>query len=81
MTPRRYIRASELARWTYCHRAWWLQYIQGHPPMNQEALQRGYRLHESHGKKVRHAEFYRFLALLLLGVALLVLILLVLILF
>ncbi len=81
MGAKRYIRASELARWAYCQRAWWLQYVQGHPPMNREALDKGHQAHEALGRQVRHAALYRFLALLLVGVAVLIIALLLLLVF
>ncbi|NPA91335.1 MAG: hypothetical protein GXO55_07810 [Chloroflexi bacterium] len=74
---KRWIRASELARWAYCHRAWWLQYVRGHPPMNKEALARGQRAHESLGRGVRRAALYRVWALLLAALALILLLLMI----
>lgn len=61
---RRLIRASELVRWAYCRRAWWLQYVRGHEPANPEALTRGREFHRSHRRHLTRAEMYRQLALL-----------------
>ncbi len=60
---RRLIRASELARWDFCHRAWWLQYVRGHEPANPIQLQRGKKFHAGHGRKVHEADVYHQLAL------------------
>lgn len=72
-TPARYVRASELARWAYCQRAWWLEYIQGHPSMNLEAMERGRTFHDRHGRATASAARYRRWALwaFLAGAALL----------
>ena len=65
----RFIRASELARWEYCHRAWWLQVIRGYSPANRAALRAGEKFHSAHGRRVWRARFYRTLALALLAIA------------
>ncbi len=49
--------------------------------MNREALDKGHRAHEALGRQVRHAALYRFLALLLVGVAVLIIALLLLLVF
>ncbi len=61
---RRLIRASELVRWAYCRRAWWLQYVRGHEPVNPEALARGREFHRHHRERLSRATLYRQLALL-----------------
>ncbi len=75
---RRLIRASELVRWAYCRRAWWLQYVRGHEPANPEALARGREFHRTHRRRLSQADLYRQLALLALlaGVGLLALVIL-----
>lgn len=50
------IRASEVGRYGYCARAWWLQYVQGHAPQNILALERGQAAHEAHGQSARAAQ-------------------------
>lgn len=55
MTPPRMIRASEVGRYAFCARAWWLQYIQGCSPQNVEALSRGLEGHAAHGRMTRSA--------------------------
>lgn len=63
VASQRYIRASELARWAYCHRAWWLEYVQGHPSMNLEAMARGRAFHARYGHERAQAAWYRKWAL------------------
>lgn len=47
--------ASELGRYVFCARAWWMQRVLGVTPGNAEALQRGSARHEAHGGLVRRA--------------------------
>ncbi len=61
---RRLVRASELVRWEYCRRAWWLQYVRGHEPANPEALARGRQFHRSHRQHLSRADLYQQLAFL-----------------
>ena len=49
------LRASEVGRYAYCARAWWLQRVMGCQPRNLEALQRGTQRHAQHGRGVQHA--------------------------
>jgi hypothetical protein len=49
------IRASEVGRYAYCARAWWLQYVRGYAPENREALERGDEDHAAHGRHMRSA--------------------------
>jgi hypothetical protein len=71
------IRASELAQYSFCHRAWWLATVQGQPTRQQTALKRGVQLHLAHQDKVkkalrwRYASFFLFISgflLLIVGV-------------
>ncbi len=50
--PARIIRASELAQYAYCARAWWLGNVMGVKPTNTRDLQRGLDLHRAHGQQV-----------------------------
>jgi hypothetical protein len=58
------IRASELAQYSFCRRAWWLGTIKGIPSGNQAALTRGGQIHRSHAHQVQtalrwhHASFF-----------------------
>lgn len=47
--------ASELGRYVFCARAWWMQRVLGISPGNIEALQRGSAHHAAHGGLVRRA--------------------------
>jgi len=46
------IRASDVGRYAFCARAWWLERVQGYAPTNHVALARGTRKHDDHGRKV-----------------------------
>lgn len=64
----RKVRASELGSFNYCQRAWWYQQ-QNMPSENQEAMDAGSREHREHNRGVKLAVFYRWLALALLVIA------------
>ncbi len=49
------VRASDLAAWTYCHRAWWLAHVRGAPHERPEQLSRGQDRHRAHGRSVQSA--------------------------
>lgn len=68
----RTIRASEIAAYLYCQRAWWYQ-RQGVASANQAELAAGKKLHVAHGRRVMASGCLRLLAfaLLLAGVVLL----------
>jgi hypothetical protein len=61
------IRASELAQYSFCHRAWWLGTVKGLPTASQAALTRGVQLHGHHADKVRTALHWRRIGLVLLS--------------
>lgn len=48
----RIIRASELAQYAYCARAWWLGSVLGVRSTNTHDLQRGQVVHQIHGRQV-----------------------------
>jgi hypothetical protein len=62
------IRASELAQYGFCRRAWWLGIVKGIRPSNQIALIRGTQHHTRHAGKVQAAARWRYLGLISLGV-------------
>ncbi|NLG50043.1 MAG: hypothetical protein GX552_08040 [Chloroflexi bacterium] len=66
------LNASEIGRYAYCARAWWLQRVKGHAPDNIQALTRGTARHEQHGRLVasahRRIAWARALLLVALGV-------------
>lgn len=61
------IRASELAQYGYCRRAWWLATVQKLTPRNRTAQERGIRAHRRHADMVRAARRWRQTGLLLIG--------------
>ncbi|MBP7691471.1 MAG: hypothetical protein KA764_06125 [Anaerolineales bacterium] len=60
----RFIRASELGEYTYCHRAWWLRVIQGYASSHTAELAAGTEAHRQHGAVVGAARLLRLLAVL-----------------
>ncbi len=66
----RLIRASEVAHYAFCHRAWWLAAVQEQPPANLQALIAGERGHARHGRRVSLLRALNALAYLLLLLAL-----------
>jgi hypothetical protein len=63
------VRASELAQYAYCARAWWLGRVMGYRSANTEAMQAGTAQHCAHGRTVEGAYRLRRLALTLLALA------------
>lgn len=63
------VRASDLAAWAYCRRAWWLARVQGIAPTDAAPLEAGDRYHAAHGRALQRARLLRLLGagLLLLG--------------
>jgi hypothetical protein len=61
------IQASELAQYSFCHRAWWLGTVKNLPSRRQADLARGLRHHARHGYQVESAGRWRQLGLILLG--------------
>lgn len=51
------IRASEVGRYVYCARAWWLEYVLGFAPQNVAALARGAQRHDAHGRTVSASQW------------------------
>ena len=67
----RTLRASELATYLYCHRAWWFQ-DQGFESQNQMELAGGSAYHEQHGRQIFVAGLLRFVGYAFLLIALVV---------
>ena len=63
------IRASEIGRYVFCHRAWWLGTVEKREPAHQARLDAGQEMHERHGWNVALARVTRRLALVLTGAA------------
>lgn len=58
----RVIRASELAQYGFCARAWWLGNVRGVAPANTADLRRGTFAHAWHGRAVAAAGALRLAA-------------------
>jgi len=69
MSTPRILRASEVGRYGYCARAWWLQYVQGYAPQNTAALERGQAAHGAHGRGAEVAQRLAALSRLTLACA------------
>ena len=63
--------ASEIGRYTYCARAWWLGTVEKVTPVDVHLLTGGARQHERHGWRVSLARGLQRLALWLLAAAVL----------
>jgi len=68
----RVIRASEIGRYVYCARAWWLGSVQGWPSARWRDMAQGTRAHQRHGRRVRAAVWMARLGYALLALALVV---------
>lgn len=66
----RLIRASEVAQYVFCHRAWWLAAVQELPSANIEELLAGERGHARHGRRVNLIRALNAAAYLILFLAL-----------
>jgi hypothetical protein len=52
----RFVSASELAEYAYCHRAWWLRAVRGAATAEQgERFRAGHGAHRRHGAGLRWA--------------------------
>jgi hypothetical protein len=71
---KRVIRASELAQYGYCRKAWWLGSVEGIASSNVEALVRGTRAHRAHGQAAWWARALPVIAALLFFIAVLILV-------
>ncbi len=66
----RFIRASEVGDYVYCHRAWWLRQVEGLVPEHRERLQRGTVHHTRHGMAVRASGLLLVVGIVLLALGL-----------
>jgi len=74
---KRVIRASDLAQYKYCARAWWLGSVMGAPSANVRELQDGEAAHQAHGRQVWWSRALLVVAVIIAVVALVMLIALV----
>lgn len=65
----RIIRASEIAEYLYCRRAWWLSHVVGYEVEENEAMAAGSAYHRQHGAWVWRARLARWLAYVLVFLA------------
>jgi hypothetical protein len=61
------IQASELAQYSYCRRAWWLEIVKKIAPSNQPRLAHGLKVHARHGGWTQAAIYWRRRGFLLIG--------------
>ena len=61
------IRASELAQYAYCAKAWWLGSVEGVQTSNVRQIKAGAAAHEQHGAQVALAGWLFRLALICLA--------------
>ncbi len=68
-----WIRASEIAEYVYCRRAWWLRRARSVASTNTAQMRAGVRHHERHGRQVQRSiwlQRFAYLALFLAVAAL-----------
>ncbi|MBL7065114.1 MAG: hypothetical protein ISS49_13030 [Anaerolineae bacterium] len=58
----RVIRASEIGRYVYCARAWWLGSVQGLPSTHTREMAAGKAAHVRHGRGIKQSLWLRRLA-------------------
>jgi len=68
----RTIRASEIATYKFCERAWWYR-VNGYPADNQRELVDGTNLHAQHGRRVFVSKSLRLAGYILLLLAIVIL--------
>lgn len=68
-TTDRIIRASEVGRYVFCARAWWLGSVEGIPSAHRREMAAGEAAHHHHGRRVRASATLARLAYLLLALA------------
>lgn len=67
------LRASEIASYAYCARAWWLGHVQGVPSAHGDRMRAGRLGHRAHGRSLTIALWLKRLGLCLLALAILAL--------
>jgi hypothetical protein len=68
-----WVRASEIADYVYCRRAWWLRRVRGVEPGNLDQLKAGAQHHVHHGRIVQRSAWATRLAYVVLFLAVAVL--------
>ncbi len=72
-SQRQVVRASELAQYRYCARAWWLGSVLGKPSTNTREIHSGTAAHQRHGRAVWLSSALRIAAIALAALAMIVL--------
>jgi hypothetical protein len=67
----RVLRASEIGEYVFCHRAWWLHWVQGLESANRAKMLSGVAQHADHGQAIRRAERLQRAAFVFLVLAIL----------
>jgi hypothetical protein len=70
MSDDKVIRASEMAQYAYCAKAWWLGSVEGVQPSNVRQLEAGTAAHARHGARVALAGWLSRAALVCLALSL-----------
>jgi hypothetical protein len=65
----RLIRASEIGEYVFCHRAWWLDRVQGETSLNVREMEAGLGAHARHGQSLALAGCLQRAAYLLFALA------------
>ncbi len=68
------LRASEIAEYVFCARAWWLGRVKGVPSLNIRQMKHGASWHQSHDRTVERFHFLQRLSLTLLILAIVILV-------
>lgn len=63
------LRASEIAEYLFCARAWWLGRVKGISSQNVREMKQGISWHQRHGRAVERSHILQRLALALLILA------------
>jgi CRISPR/Cas system-associated exonuclease Cas4 (RecB family) len=63
------IRASEIAQYAYCARAWWFHRVKGWASANVSQMEAGEIAHRAHGRTVMSYHHLRALGYMLLAAA------------
>lgn len=69
MSDKDIIKASEIAEYMFCNRAWWLSRVSGRKSNHVRQMAQGTSFHEAHGRLVRRAHQSKLIAYFLLAAA------------
>ena len=63
------LRASEIAEYVFCARAWWLRRVKGYSSLNVREMKQGVSWPQSHGRAVERFRLLQRLAMALFVLA------------